>query len=416
MTRPGWLDRSFATFLVGDTISGTGTMVSGVALPLVAINSLHASTLQVGLLEAMQWLPAVLIGLPAGALVDRNQRRSKATMMAASAGRAVSVAAVPAAALLGILSMPILLAAAVVTGIFAVFFQSGYMPYLRQLLAPDDLAAGTSYLQSGRSVARISGPALGGALVVALGASTALTIDAISFLVSCAALALTRAAQPPAPPPPRQSLLADIAEGVRRLYANRLLSAVAAATAGANLFLTAIGAIEIVFLVRDVHISAGLIGALITISGVGGLAGALASSKLIDRFGMQRVAGFTFVLTAPAALLLPATHQGVWVALFAAGGFAVSCGIAIGSVALMTLRLHHCPPVLQARVGSYTRLLNAASIPIGALLGGTLGQYLGTRPALILLAAGYICFGIALTRSPLTTPTPEPAELTDPSR
>jgi MFS family permease len=404
------LGRPFRLFLAGQTVNGLGTMVSTVALPLVAVERLHASTFDVGLLEAVEWVPALVIGLHVGALVDRYQRRTRAVMMAANIGQAAAVAAVPGTAAAGLLTLPVLYTAAVTAGLFGVFFQTGYSPYLRQLVTPDDYVVGSARLQAGQAAARISGPALGGALVGAVGPATTLVADAVSFLVSFASLLAASPGRPdPAAPlaKPRQPLRHEVGEGLRYLRASPLLLTVAAATAGANLFLTAIGAVEIVFLVRTVGVTATTIGLLFAASGVGGLAGALISGKLTSKIGNERVARSALAVTAPAAVLIPLTHHGS-VALFAVASFTVSFGIALASVALLSLRLRHTPAELQGRISSSSRMLTSATIPVGALAGGALGQLIGTRPALYAMAATFIIFSFALLRSPLKTPSSTP--------
>ncbi|QDZ15361.1 MFS transporter [Humibacter ginsenosidimutans] len=397
------LGAPFAVFLTAETVSAAGSMVTMVALPLVAVQQLHASTLTVGLLEAVQWIPSVFLGLLLGALVDRNQRRCRSMMVAADIGRACTLGTIPLAGAFGMLTLPFLLVAATLTGFFTAFFQAAYAPYLRQLLPSDLFSAGNGYLQSGRSAARIAGPSLAGALVAIVGASTTITVDALSFIL-CSVALLTIAA-PYAPPDAgaRRSIRADIAEGLSTLRTNSLLAAITTGAATANLFITAIGALEIVFLVRSAHLAPTAVGIVLTVGGIGGLAGALLSRGLNDRYGLGRIAILAFLATAPAALLLPITQTGAAATLFAIGVCAISFGISLGSVALTTLRLQHTPQRLQGRVSAVSQVLNAATIPLGALLGGVSGQYLGTRVALAVLAIGYIAFSIVFSRSPLRT-------------
>ncbi|MHA7986415.1 MFS transporter [Rathayibacter sp. CAU 1779] len=401
IVRQSKLGRPFAAFLAAETVSAAGTMVTTIALPLVAVTQLHASTLTVGVLEAVQWLPSMVFGLVFGALVDRNQSRCKALMMGADLGRACTLGVIPLAATLGALSLPVLLLAATLTGFFTAVFQAAYSPYLRQLVSPDRFSAGNAALQSGRSAARIAGPSLGGALVAVIGASTTLTVDALSYVVCCAALATITAPFRAPAAVARRPIRTEIAEGLQIIRKSRLLAAVTAGAATANLLITAIGALEIVFLVRTLTISSSLTGVVLTIGGIGGFAGALLSRRLNDRFGLGRVATTAFLVTAPAALLLPAAQHGPTVVLFAVGVCAISFGISLASVALMTLRLQHTPQPLQGRVGAVSQALNAATIPLGALLGGIAGQWIGNRGALALLAVVYVVFSVAFARSPV---------------
>lgn len=400
------LGQPFRTFLAAETVSSAGTMVTVVALPLVAIEELHASTLAIGVLEAVQWVPAVALGLVLGALVDRNQRRCRSIMISADLGRALTLGIVPLAAAFGALSLPLLLTAALLTGVFTAFFQSAYTPYLRQLVPPEQYGAGNASLQAGRSAARIIGPSIGGALIAVIGAANTLSADALSYVLCGLALLTITARFAPAPPKQRQRITVEIIEGIRALRATKTLAWVTGGAATANLVITAIGALEIVFLTREASLQSNLIGPVITVGGVGGLTAALLSRRVHNRYGLGRTATLAFLLTAPAALLLPATQAGITVALFAIGVFAISFGISLGGIALMTIRLQYTPPELQGRISSVSQALNAATIPLGALLGGIAGQYLGTRAALTVLGVAYIAFAVAFYCSPVRTVRP----------
>lgn len=410
------LGKPFVTFLAAETVSATGAMVTVVALPLLAIEDLSASTFAVGLLEALQWIPAALLGLLLGALVDRRQERCRAILVGANFGRAASLGAVPLAALLGALTLPTLLALAFTTGLFTAMFQSAYTPYLRQLVPSSAYTAANGSMQAGRSTARVVGPAAGGLLVALIGASNTLVVTAGCFLL-CALSLMTIVGQvAPPPPPPRRRLTTEIGEGLHALRSSRLLTWITAGAATANLLLSASGALDILYLSRVLGVPSGGIGFILTAGGVGGLTAALVSNTLTRRYGPGRVATLAFLLTAPTSMLLPATHSASAIALFAIGVFTVSFGIALGGVALMTLRLHYTPPHLQGRISSVSQVLNAATIPLGAVLGGSLGEVIGIRAAMFVLAAGYIVFGIVFSCGPVRTATqePMPADVRDP--
>ena len=392
--------RPLRLFVAGQGVNALGSMVSTVALPLVAVDRLHAATVVVGALEAVEWVPAVLIGLPVGALLDRHHGHARAVMMVANLGQAAAVAAVPAAAAAGVLTVPLLLAAAATVGLFTVWFQAGYSPYLRGLVDGDDYLAVTSTTRGAQDVARLAGPTLAGVLVEAVGAAATVVSDAASFLVSFASLAAAPAARPAPTAAPAESLAAQMRAGLRHLCASPLLRTLAWATASINLFLTAMGAIEIVFLVRNLHTPAGWIGVLVALGGLGGIAGSILATRLERRYGLGRLARTAIAVTAPATLLMPAASPGPGLILFALAGPPTSLGIAVASISFTTLRLQHCPGQLLARVSTTTRTLTAATIPLGALLGGALGQLLGNRTTLLLLAASYVTFGLLLLATP----------------
>jgi predicted MFS family arabinose efflux permease len=190
------------------------------------------------------------------------------------------------------------------------------------------------------------------------------------------------------------------AEGLAFLRRDPVLRTIAGATAGANLFLMAFNAVEVVFLVRDVRVSAGLIGVLLATGGAGGLIGSLTARMLAERLGIRAAARWALAVTAPGAVLISLARHGAGVAFFAVGSPAVSFGIALAGVAFQVWRLDRCPPAMLGRVNAGSRILTAVTIPLGALVGGTLGQLLGPRYALLVMGAGYVAFGLTLLCSP----------------
>ncbi|MGY4773368.1 MFS transporter [Kribbella sp. CWNU-51] len=200
--------RNFGLFWAGESTSGFGSAITTVALPLVAVSTLHAGTSMVALLTAANWAPFLVIGLPAGAWVDRWP--SRRVLLAADLVSAVVLAGVPTAAWTGVLTMGMLLAAALLAGIAKVFFDLAYNAFLPDLLAPEDLLEGNSKLQTSASAAELAGPGLGGLLAHAAGAVCGILIDALTFLVSAACLAGLRAR-----PEKRRNRVGDLACSVR---------------------------------------------------------------------------------------------------------------------------------------------------------------------------------------------------------
>jgi MFS family permease len=404
MRRIGRPRHSFRLLWAGQTVNATGTMVSTVALPLVAVQRLHASTLDVGLLEAVEWVPALLLGLPSGALIDRY--RPGPFMLAACVGQATAMAAIPVSAALRELSLSVLLAAAAAAGFCGVFFQTAYSPYVRELVRPEKLARANSRLQAGQSAGRVIGPSIGGALVELVGAAGAVTADAASFLAAFLALWAIGRRPRSSPAPTAASLASQILAGLRYLRASPVVRSLVVSAAAANFFLTAIGAVEIVFLVRAVGVAPGTIGVLVTIQSAGALAGALACGRICRRVGLRLVARAALAITAPFVLLMPLARHGPGVAFFAVGGALACAGIAAASVSFATLQQQCCPADLLGRVTGAAQLVYAAAIPAGALVGGGLGELVGTRAALVALGAGYVLVALAILRGPLREAVP----------
>ncbi|MDX6243382.1 MAG: hypothetical protein QOE76_1105, partial [Frankiales bacterium] len=187
--------RDFRLLWAGQGVSEFGSAITMVALPLAAVVTLNASPLQVGLLDAATTAAFLLVGLPAGALVDRRRRRP--VLMRADLGRALLFGSIPVAAAFGVLTLAQLFVVALFGGLLRVFFDVAYQSYLPALVARDQLVQGNSTLMATEATAQVAGPGVGGALVGAIGAAATMTIDAVSYLVSFVSLALIRRPEPP---------------------------------------------------------------------------------------------------------------------------------------------------------------------------------------------------------------------------
>jgi MFS family permease len=408
--------RDFRLLWSGETISQFGTQVSYLALPLVAVKVLHASTFAVGLLTTAMFAAFLLIGLPAGAWVDRMRRRP--VLVAADVGRALAMGSVPVAALLGHLTMAQLYAVAFVAGILTVFFDVAYQSYLPALVGREELVAGNALLETSRSAAQVAGPGAGGALVQLLTAPYAIVLDAVSFLFSAASITGIGAIEPPVEKPEGgPSLRREIGEGLRFVFGHPILRALAGSVATFNLFSASFDAIVIVFLARDLRLSAGVIGVLFTIGSVGSLLGALLTRRVSDWLGSARSIWLVSVATYPFWLLLPLTDRGPRLALFAFGSLVAFAGTVVFNVNAVAFRQTICPPRLLGRMNASMRFVVWGTLPLGGLLGGWLGSLIGTRGTMWVTGVGIVLSAPWLVLSPLrrmrdlpTGPEPDPAQ------
>ena len=285
----------FRRLWLGQTVSVFGSQVTVLALPFTAVVLLHASTLQVGLLTTAEYAPFLAIGLPTGVWVDRVRRRP--IMIAADALRALVLASVPLAYVLGLLSLAQLYVVAVAQGVGTVFFDVAYMSYLPGLVGRQHLVESNAKLQVSQSVAEVSGPTVSGLLISLLSAPVAFVADAASFVVSVCSLLSIR--QPEAAPTSigAPNLRAEIAEGLRFVMAQPVLRMIAGATATGNLFGAAFSAISVVFLVRQVGLGAATIGVITSAAAVGGVVGCV-----------QRHLATTLARARPGHLDVPHFH------------------------------------------------------------------------------------------------------------
>ena len=379
------LGRDFGWLWSGQTVSQLGSMVTTVALPLVVVLRLHGSTFEVGLVEALQWLPTAVISLPVGAWADRRHKRP--LLIAANLGQAAAVGSIPAAAALGRLTLAQVLAAALVIGLFELVFQVSYGNYLRSLVLDRRLLRlANTRSQAADSATRVGGPGLAGVLVSAFGAPFALLADAASFVLSTAALLVIRAAEPPESRSARTvPYLAAIREGLAFTFRDPLLRNLTVSASLANMCLTALGAIEIPYLARDLGAPAAVIGVVIAAGSVGGLAGAAAAGRLSRVLGDGRLSRLALAGTAPFGLLLPAAGRGAGLALFVAGLAFLEAGIVISAIVVNTFRQSYCPHDMLGRVSASMQTLQLGLVPVGALAGGALAAAAGNRAALWIL-------------------------------
>ncbi|NEA37203.1 MFS transporter [Streptomyces sp. SID13031] len=391
--------RDFRWFWAGETISRFGSSVSTVALPLIAVSVLQATTFQVGLLSAAAWLPWLLIGLPVGAWVDRWPRRP--IMRLASAISLILFASIPLAAHAGLLTIEFLLAVAVLTGAAAVFFQTAYTAYLPNLLASQDQAEGNAKLHGSASAAQIAGVGCGGLIVQAAGAVNGMYVDASTFLIALLCLTAIRYREPRRPDVEHIPLGTEVLAGLRLVAGDVWLRTLTIFGAVSNLGLMGYQSIIVVFLVRELGVSPGMVGALIAIASSGGVVGAFLGRRVANAVGTAR-ATLLFELVLPTlALLIPLTTKGAGLALYTIGAFCIGVGVVAGNTIKATFHQSYCPPELRGRLAASTSFLNYGTIPLGALLGGTLGEVLGLRTALWITTAGIPLAGLVLLCSPI---------------
>ncbi len=385
----------FARLWAAETVSQLGTQVSALAIPFVAIEILRASTFEVALLNVVDFLPFLLIGLPAGVWVDRLRRRP--VMIAGDLGRAAALATIPVAYLAGVLTVVQLYAVGFVVGILTVFFDIAYQSYLPSVVARDQLQEGNAKLEISRAGAQVVGPGLAGILIGVLRAPIAVALDALSFLGSALFLFLIRRPElPPRPHDPeggsRPGMRREIAEGLRYVVGHPYLRSIAACTATLNLFGTMANAVLLVFAVRELGMTAEAIGLAFSIGATGALLGALLANRISSRMGV----GPTIIVFAaiggpallPLALASVGTPMPTLVGFVAIFGFFSGLSAVVYNVAQVSLRQAITPTRMQGRMNATMRWFVWGTIPIGGVLGGVLGSVLGVRATMIIGIAG----------------------------
>lgn len=370
-------------------------------MPLLAVRTLHASTFQVGLLTAAETAAFLLVGLPAGAWVDRMRRRP--VLVAADVGRALLLASVPAAWWSGVLTMAQLYAVVLLVGLLTVFFDVAAQSFLPALVGRPGLVEGNAKLEIPHAAADAAGPALGGGLVQVVTAPVAVLADAVSYVVSATLLAGIRTVEGRPGRAAGARLRAEIGEGLGFVLRHPLLRAIAGCTGSYNLFFSAAFAVQVVFLARVLHLSAATIGGLFSAGAVGGLVGAFAAERVARTVGQARTIWLAPLATSPFLLLVPLAEPGWRLACFAGGTFAAYAGGIAYNVAQVSFRQAVTPDRLLGRMNASMRFLVWGTQPIGAIAGGALGEWLGTRTTLWITLGLVQLASLPVLLSPLRT-------------
>ncbi|MFF5179850.1 MFS transporter [Micromonospora sp. NPDC000316] len=399
---PGGLlrHRDFRLLWAGQAVSSVGSNVTAVALPLVAVAVLDAGTFQVAVLTAAAWLPWLLIGLPAGAWVDRLPRRQ--VMVVCDVICALAFLSVPLVAAVGLLTVGQLLVVAVVAGTARVFFETADQVYLPVLLRPEQLPEGNAKLHATQTVSYIAGPGIAGLIAQLAGAVAALLLNALTFLLSAVLLLRIRTVEPrPGSPDASRSLRRDIVEGLRFVARDPYLRVLTLFGAASNIGLTGYQAVLVVFLVRELRLAPGLVGLLVAVMSAGGIVGALVATVLGRRYGTARALLIGAALTGPPALLIPLAAPGLGLIWPALGGLLIGLGVAIGNVVKASFRQAYTPHHMLGRVTASMHLLNYGTIPLAAVLAGALGARYGAGTAISVMTAWLALTPLILLMGPL---------------
>jgi MFS family permease len=385
VTRPSLFHHpNFLKLWVGDTISQFGTQVSQLAIPLVAIIFLRASAFEVALLGMIEFLPFILFTLPAGAWVDRLQRRP--ILIVGDLGRALALTSIPIAYALGVLTIAQLYIVGFAMGVLTVFFDVAYQSYLPSLVERDQLVDGNAKLQTSQSAAQILGPGFGGFLIGVFTAPVAVVADAVSYVASALFVFTIRGSEPPIPPAegPRRSRAqrlrgfgAEIREGFAYVVGHPYLRMIAASTSTSNLFSSIVFSIYLVYVVRVLGLDPIRIGLVFSLGSFGTLAGALLASWIAARIGVGRTIVAAMAINGPAILLVAIAPPGVAEPFLIASAALTGFSALVYNVNQVSFRQAITPERIQGRMNATMRFLVWGTMPIGSLIGGVLATILG---------------------------------------
>lgn len=395
-----WHDGNFLRMWTGQALSQFGAQITELALPVLAVLLLHATEWEVGVLNASTFAAFLIVGLPAGAWIDRLRKRH--VMIWADAVRAVALAVVPLLWWLDTLQVWHLFVVALVMGVATVFFDVSYQSIIPSLVGARQIAEANGKLETTQQLAGLTGPAVGGWLIGVLTAPIAILVTVFTYVASFFALIVTRDHEQPHDPATRRPLRLEIAEGLRWVFGNPLLKRIVATTAVSNFFNTMSFTLLPIFLLRELGLTPQSMGVIFSLGAAGGLLGAIATPHIVARVGEARAIpiggiGFSVVpMFLPVAALVPQFAF----PLLVVQGFLMSFLILVYNITQVTFRQRITPPRLLGRMNASIRFCVWGVMPIGALLAGVIGEWIGTTPTMWIAATGQLLAGAFVVIGP----------------
>jgi len=395
-----WQDRRFLTFWSAQTVSELGDRISDLALPLIAVTVLNATPEQVGLLTAAVWLPN-LVSLMIGSWVDQRPDKRR-LMIFADLARLVILLTLPTAYWSGLMSLGQLYVVAILAGTAQVVFNTAYSSFFVRLVTREQFLEANSKLSSTRSLSSMIGPAIGGALVQFVSAPVAVIADALSFLFSAVQVSRLQVTEI-VPDAAGESLFQRAGGGMRYLLEHPYLRASLLCATTLNFFTFIGSTLLILFASRDLGLSPGTIGLALGIGASGGLLGATQAARISGWIGVGPLIAIASVVM-PLALAIVAFADGpLWLRAAEFGGaeFVFAFCVMCFDVPLMSLQASVIVDTMRSRVTGAFSTVNFGVRPLGAVLGGLLGGWIGPRDTLLVAAIGGALSVLWLIGSPI---------------
>ena len=388
-SRSLWHHPDFFKLWCAQTVSQFGTQISLLALPLVAVLHLNVNPFQFAVLGTVEFLPFVLISLPAGVWVDRLPRRP--ILIIADLGRGISLVSIPVAYLLDALTIWQLYAVGFINGVLTVFFDIAYQSYLPSLVDRGQINEGNAKLETSRSAAQIAGPGVAGGLIAVIGAPFSILVDSLSFIGSALYVFLIGKRELAAERHPdkhggsRRDMRAEIGEGLSYVLGHRYLRNIAACTSISNFFGSVAFSIFLLYVAREIGLSPGVIGLVLAVGNVGVLAGAILANPMARILGVGQTILLSAIVVGPSALLVPLAPREpgqLTIFMLAAAGFIGGFGTVVYNINQVSLRQALTPERMQGRMNATMRFIVWGTIPAGQILGGVIASAFGTAAAL----------------------------------
>jgi MFS family permease len=400
-----WANRDFGRLWAAGTISIFGSLVTRYALPFAAIEVASAGPFQIAVLRALDLVGVLLVGLVAGAWVDRLRRRP--IMVVADLGRAVLLGSIPVAAIAGVLSLAQLFAVAFLAAILSTFFDSADRAFLPTIVERDELISANSALTASASAAEFSAFGVSGVLVQLFSAPIAIAVDAASFVASALFIGSIRRPEPARPPvEAREPVLREIREGIRLVRASPVLRALTGATGAAHLLWGVFGTSYILFATEVVGVGPAALGIIAGVGGASSLIGAVVAGRATRRFGLgpSLIGGMVLFTIGNAFIpLAPSGAVAVGAACLILQQFVADGGYTVYDIAEVSLRQSIVDDRLMGRVTATVNVFTGLVQLVGTIAGGLIAAAFGLRTGLALGLVGGVIATAFLWFSPVRT-------------
>ncbi len=391
-------NREFRLFFSGQAVSLVGDQITMLALPLVGVLTLHASAAQMGYLTTAGLLPNLLFSLHAGAWIDRRGRRREMMLMA-DLGRSALLATIPVAYAFDGLTFAQLYVVGFLTGTLSVLFWVSYNTLFVSMVPRERYVEASSLLNGSRALSFVGGPSLAGILVQVLTAPVTLILDAVSFLAS--AFSLSRIA--PVEPPAATEEDGHVTAGIRYIARSPIIRAELGATATINLFNFMFFAIVLLYANRVLHVGPGLLGLVLGVASVGGVLGSLVTGRITRWIGVGPAFTVGCVVFPAPLVLVPLAGGPRWVVLgcLFLAEFLSGFGVMLLDISAAAISSALIPARLRSRVSGAYMVVNYGVRPLGSIVAGGLGSWIGLRPTLWIATVGAVAGFLWLLPSPI---------------
>ncbi|MEV8305790.1 MFS transporter [Streptomyces flavidovirens] len=385
----------FWRYWLATTVSEVGSAMTAVALPLVAVTALNTTVLETTLLAATSQVAWLILGLPAGVIVQRYPLRGLQVTL--DLVRLVAIGSIPVTWWMGQLTYLHLLVVAFVSGMATVLFAIGNSTFLPAIIEKSELSSRNSLMSGTLAVTQTGGPSASGLLIQLTGPVGVLAIDAVSYLVSALTLHTLPERRPSAQSHVKTVQL--IREGWNHVVRHPVMRPCMIWATSMNFVNAALVALTPLYLVREVNAPATVVGLVIAMDGVGALLGSAVATKLAQRVGTARAVIVAGSFGGTLALAIPLTTSLSTIYFYALGMAGFSFAAVVGSIMTKTHRQTESPPELLSRVMATVRFVSWGALPLGAALSGVLASAAGLRAALWAACVGALLAPLTLLLS-----------------